>query len=335
MWTNGASIQILYDFKNELRDSFMHETPSPIYGGNGYMNSLDGGTSDSLIENNIFWFGNKTNVMRGAGGGNVFAYNYGDDAFGYTYADTPEAGINTGHLVGPQMELVEGNYSQNYKGDSYWGNTFYITVFRNWFSAHRAAAHELATYTNTTSCGGGLVQTYGDYAGVAAIDLQAYSYYHSIIGNILGRSGQSLLTEPAPACVGPQTGFVEQITTTAQYNGSGANPFVMWQIGVDKVYNDGTTFVDSTINTQIRTANWDWMTQTEKCFDKSPWTTTGNTTDQGCSGVTLPASFYLSAKPSFFGAYPWPWVDPTTGTTYTLPAKYCFEHGQMPTCIHS
>ena len=60
---------------------------------------------------------------------------------------------------------------------------------------------------------------------------------------------------------------------------------------------------------------------------------TGGTTDLGCSGVTVPNSFYLQAKPVFFGTNQWPWVDPTTGTTYTLPAKYCFENNKMPTCL--
>jgi len=36
---------------------------------------------------------------------------------------------------------------------------------------------------------------------------------------------------------------------------------------------------------------------------------------------TIPTSFYLTSAPAFFNGYTWPWVDPTTGTTYTLPAK--------------
>jgi hypothetical protein len=36
---------------------------------------------------------------------------------------------------------------------------------------------------------------------------------------------------------------------------------------------------------------------------------------------------YLSSKPAFFGSNPWPWVDPTTGTVQTLPAKARFDAG--------
>ena len=36
---------------------------------------------------------------------------------------------------------------------------------------------------------------------------------------------------------------------------------------------------------------------------------------------------YLSAKPAFFGASPWPWVDPLAGRTYVLPAKARWDTG--------
>ena len=41
--------------------------------------------------------------------------------------------------------------------------------------------------------------------------------------------------------------------------------------------------------------------------------------------MTIPDSLYLTSKPAFFGANPWPWVDPTTGKTSTLPAKARFD----------
>ena len=42
---------------------------------------------------------------------------------------------------------------------------------------------------------------------------------------------------------------------------------------------------------------------------------------------TIPNSMYLTSAPAFFGSNTWPWVDPTTGTTYTLPAKARFDAG--------
>ena len=237
-----------------------------------------------------------------------------------SYPDSPEAGINAGHRTAGHLELLEGNYSHNFKGDDFWGSQIFITAFRNWISQHRAAHPPLNTYTS-----GGC--PYGDYNGSAraAVDLQAGSYYNEFVGNVLGTSGQTLLK--STACDPAQTAFLVQVTTGAQYNTAGdANDVPVWQIGVQQTAS-GFSFVDTSINTITRTANWDWFTKAMHCYG------TGGTTDLSCSGVTVPDSFYLSAKPVFFGTQTWPWVDPTTGTTYTLPAKYCFEHSKMPTCL--
>jgi hypothetical protein len=329
-WSVGSDIGFYRTFRNVLRDSFVHETPDPNPGGAGYLNTITNGGSENLIENNIFWYGNKVNTMRATGGGNVFAYNYTDDSFGSTYPDSAEAGINAGHYTTPHLELLEGNYSHNFKGDSYWGNSIYITMLRNWISQHRASHSPLDTYAyNDGHC----PHDYGDYNGLAraAVDVQAYSFYQNFIGNVLGTNGQQLLTEPSGCQLGPQTAFVLQTTTKAQwYMAASQNAVIMWQIGSYQATLNNTgswTFVDTTIDTQLRNGNWDWMTKAQH------WYGTGGTADGGATPVTIPNSFYLTSKPAFFGSQKWPWVDPTTGATYTLPAKYCFEHNKMPTCL--
>ena len=81
-WSTGDSVSLTETFDNVVRDSFIHETPQPVPGGAGYLMSINTAASGNLVENNIMWYGNKVNVMPVAGGGNVFAYNYTDDAFG-------------------------------------------------------------------------------------------------------------------------------------------------------------------------------------------------------------------------------------------------------------
>ena len=320
-WSFGDSVSLTETFRGVIRDSFVHETSNPSPGGAGYLTSINTGASENLVENNIFWYGNKVNVMPVSGGGNVFAYNYTDDAFGATYPGSPEAGINAGHRTTGHLELLEGNYSHNFKGDGFWGGQIFITAFRNWISQHRAAHPPLNTYTS-----GGC--PYGDYNGGsrAAVDLQAGSYHNNFVGNVLGMSGQQLLPA-APGCYPPQTAWMVQVTTTADWDAQQANNNVpVWQIGGEQT-GSGFAFVPTMIDTITRTANWDWYTQAMHCYGA------GGTTDLGCAGVVVPNSFYLASKPAFFGKNSWPWVDPTTGTTYTLPAKYCFEHDEMPTCL--
>ena len=349
-WSQGG-IQMTATFRSVLRDSFLHETPDPTPGGLGYMMAIDGGASENLVENNISWYGNKEDVIRISGAGNVVAYNYMDDAFDETNPDQPEAGVNSAHLTTSYLTLLEGNYSQNFKGDAYWGNSIYITAFRNWLSQKRAAHAPLNTYYTT---GNNCNEPYGDYQGFSrgAVDLQAGSYYNNIVGNVLGTSGQSLLTEPSGHSLSPcypaQAGWVLQVTTASDWTTINSGNYVpIWMIGAYQAtvnQNGGTytfsdcsgsvtvpsgggwTFDHCTINTITRTANWDWNTSAEHCYG------TGGITDLGCSGITVPASFYLISAPPFFGSHTWPWVNPATGAVATLPAMYCFQHGEMPTC---
>jgi hypothetical protein len=66
------------------------------------------------------------------------------------------------------------------------------------------------------------------------------------------------------------------------------------------------------ISTALRDGNFDWVTSTQK------WQSTAS---------SLPDSLYMKVKPAFFGKNSFPWVDPTTGATYTLPAKARFDAG--------
>src|SRR5207244_9461699 len=109
-------------YRSELRDSYIHETPDPNPGGAGYLAGLAFGAADNLFENNIMWYGNKVIVVRGSGGGNVIGYNYMDDAFGSTYPNLPEPGINAGHFTTPHMELQIGRASCRERAESWGGD---------------------------------------------------------------------------------------------------------------------------------------------------------------------------------------------------------------------
>jgi chitodextrinase len=307
-WSVGTSVGFYSTYRSELRDSYIHETPDPSPGGGGYQSGLAFGSSDNLFENNIMWNGNKEIVMRATGGGNVIAYNYMDDSFGASYPELGEAGLNAGHYTTPHMELLEGNYSQNYKGDSFWGNSIDITVFRNWLSDLRAAAAPLNTYSYQG-------YPYGDYENRYAVDIQAHSFRQNFVGNVLGMQNQQLLSYHGGSYDIAQTGWVYE-----NFNNfpSDTTP-VMWEIGSEQDPN-GWTWVANTYQTQLRQGNWDWVTRAQTWYTNPIGATgTGTGTSQ-----TIPNSLYLTSKPAFFGSNPWPWVDPSTGATFTLPAKVRF-----------
>jgi hypothetical protein len=327
-WSVGTNVGLYLTFRSEVRDSYIHETPDPNPGGAGYMMGLNFGAADNLVENNIIWYGNKEIVVRGTGGGNVVAYNYMDDSFGSTYPHSSEGGLNAGHYTTPHMELLEGNYAQNYVGDSYWGNSINITVFRNWLSALRGAHAPLNNYTITLENGCNL--KYGDYSNRFAVSVSAYSYGTNFVGNVLGTSNQRLLGYDSHSCFADhQTGWAYENLD----NSLAATIVPMWVMGADQshVNIDGNwAWVNNTFQTQLRQGNWDWVTR------KQSWNGIGGMGAPGAgSPRPIPDSLYLTAAPPFFGNNRWPWVDPATGTTYRLPAKYCFEHNQMPTCLQN
>jgi hypothetical protein len=312
-WSTGTSVGFYGTFRSVLRDSYIHETPDPNPGGAGYLVGLNWGASDNLIENNVMWSGNKTIVMRATGGGNVVAYNYMDDAYGSAYPNSPEAGLNAGHYTTPHMELLEGNYSHNYKGDSFWGNSIYITVFRNHLSGLRAAHPPLDTYKHG-------VYPYMDLQGRTAVDIQAHSYYTNLVGNVLGFRGQSLLSYNEGGYAYAQRSWLYEELGDFAKNGE----VPMWTIGSQQA--GGWIWVPTTYQTQLREGNWDWVTRSQR------WHGIGGAVGSG-KPQSIPESLYLTAKPAFFGSNPWPWVDPSNGAVSTLPAKYCFEHREIPTCL--
>ncbi|HTC53363.1 MAG TPA: right-handed parallel beta-helix repeat-containing protein [Steroidobacteraceae bacterium] len=125
-----------------------------------------------------------------------------------------------------------------------------------------------------------------------AAGLMRYTNYMSFVGNVLGIKGVTTAAN----------GYVDETARKAP---------TIWFIG----WNDASPYVpDPTVaKTVIRDGNWDWFLSQQTWLNSPP--------------ASLPDSLYLSCKPAFMGANTWPWVDPKTGTTYTLPAKARYDAG--------
>ena len=83
-------------------------------------------------------------------------------------------------MTTPHYELFEGNEAFNIDADARWGNSVYITFFRNHATGVRRSL-------------GGLNLT--DQMHRRAIGLGAGHYWYTFVGNVLGYPGMS----PAPA----------------------------------------------------------------------------------------------------------------------------------------
>lgn len=174
--SSGAAIHLYRSLRCVVRDSYFHETINPNPGGAGYGIDVSTASADNLIENNISWAFNKVILMRASGGGNVIAYNYMDDGYGAGYKGYPETGINASHMTTPHFELFEGNQSWHMGGESRWGNSIYITFFRNHATMSRRSV-------------GGLGLT--DSTNRRAVSVAAGHYWYNFVGNVLGSPGMT------------------------------------------------------------------------------------------------------------------------------------------------
>ena len=185
----GTAVGLYGTYRSEIRDSYIHSTDDPNPGGAGYLTGMHYGSADNLIENNILWRGNKLIVMRASGGGNVIAYNYFEDGYGDGYHNIPEVGLNAAHYTTPHMELLEGNQAFNAVGESYWGNSVYITMYRNHITGARRDVSRI-----------GLT----DEVLRRIVVLDKHSYHYNIVGNVLGTPDMRLQ--------GPQQRFIVEGT---------------------------------------------------------------------------------------------------------------------------
>lgn len=137
--------------------------------------------------------------------------------------------------------------------------------------------------------------------GVWAEEIDVTNRFTSSIGNLLGTAGKH--------------------TTYQSIPGSHNDNFVVYKVGVPPTAYGWPDDAD-TWGTFYRHLDYDTVT------DSISYNSTN-------ADVTLPSSLYLTAKPSFFGAMPWPPYNPTNHTlaqmSYTnIPAGYRAVYGVDP-----
>jgi len=276
----GAHVNLLHAYRCEVRDSYFHHASTITAGGGAYGINLTNQSSDNLVENNIFVFLNKPVLTSASGGGNVFGYNYVDNATTAVGPGWQENGIDGSHEAFSHFELFEGNWAVNIGTDETHGNSGWMTFFRNYASGLNSAP------------------PVPDFENVRAAGVDGYNREHTFVGNVLGQSGWVVSGhKPVYECTSDACG-----TAAAVYRiGTNVN-------GIGGQWDDGTA-----LRLLYRHGNWDSVSKAVV------W-------DPSNSNHTLPSSLYLSAKPAFFGADPWPWVGPDVQPMVgTLPAKKRYD----------
>jgi PKD repeat protein len=155
------------------------------------------------------------------------------------------------------------------------------------------SSHNVAFRNRLTGSFGSLTES------IIAVDVNTGQNHISIIGNILGTAGE---------------GFIYEKAWPASY---GYNDFLIYRLG----YAYGSTATSpfggtDTATTILRHGNYDVVNN--------------SIIYNGSDIQTLPSSFYLASKPSWFGSLSWPAIGPDVSEYVTdIPAKWRWDQFKM------
>ena len=304
-----AHVELQESGRITVADNYFYLTQNAVQQSYG-VESLN--SSDDLIQNNVLQFIAAPLMMNGSCSGCVIAYNFAiNDLFtastGYVQASTNQ------HTAGIDMLLYEGNIAPQFYADNFHGTHNLVTVFRNEFIGNDGACYNGTPPHGESACNNNQV----------AMDIRAYSRFYNLIGNVLGQSGTS--------------------------NGYQSGSAPIYRIGGGNSANGVTVPLDSLVaSTLMRWGNYDVVTAAVRwCGNSSNpgWTTTCGGTSEVPTGLSkyanavpartsLPASFYLSAKPAWWpSGTAWPPIGPDVtggnvagvgGHVSTIPAQDCY-----------
>jgi hypothetical protein len=261
----------------EIRESVSWDAPA--HGPNGSGIIFYSRVSSSLVEDNIIYRCFPGVEINNGSGGNVIAYNFMED--NYTDSGLMGVSFDCNHGAHTCMELYEGNVGSMFQSDGYYGSASHITLFRNRFHGTNP------TLTLNSKC----------------VDLDRWSQYFNVVGNVLGTGGVSVLYDPVDS-FGHQTAVIYRLGFPHMGNNS-------WHDS--RPPSTASDALDTRVrSTLIRHGNYDYVTKT------TVW-------DPNITDHTSPASLYLTNKPPWFGALPWPPIGPDrTPMAGIIPAQARF-----------
>lgn len=258
---------------SEIRSNYIYGSSSSA---DGYAIRLNADNSSVLVEDNIlgdcFY-----SIIASQHAGCVFAYNYSTNSWiNNGYVGITSA-FNANHGPHALMSLWEGNVGSGWVNDGYHGSGSHQTLFRNYFPS---------------------VQNIYSNAHHAVLDLRRWSYYHVVVGNVLGADWATNHAKYYYEAT-------EAEWDSVPYDDNGT----IWRNGFYQTPWDAK--VSATL---YRAYNWD------------AWT-------QGVADgtITIPSSLFRSERPSWFGGVAWPPIGPdVAGLRNKIPAEYRFYGEVVP-----
>lgn len=318
--TSGMPIRLNATYRCVVRDSHVHNSYSYGFGQDNYGIVLACGAADNLVEDNTVRFLNKPVLFNNSGGGNVVGYNYADNSWscdGNNDDGFQEVNIDC-HCAFPHMELMEGNWAPHMGATTTHGNAGYLTYFRNYASSQwtpSVAGQPMSAIVWS--------QPFApQYANVAGLDFPDTDLKMTVIGNVLGSTGDSSLGLPADLGT-TSTGQGSPAATSQVYTSADGSQLAIFLV-------DQTNVAWTSL---WLTGNFDTVNK------KVMWNASTLTANLPASTQALPASLYYAKKPGWWPAgSAWPWVGPELSPKVgALPAQaraaaFSYVNASDPSC---
>lgn len=267
-FADNAHMYMYFDTHCEVRNSYFHDGYNHGPGQTDNQLNIAYKTSASLIINNIFWRQHVSVMFERGSSGNVLAYNFMSGNYHQAQLSWHQSDIDF-HGAHPMMNLLEGNADDFVQVDDYWGSSSHTTIFRN----YAGGAHQYVPPLNAR----GALQIgsaiWEDGGNDFAYDVNDLQNYNNLVGVIAGNSHTKSAGD-AGVKVSPASGFNNGVCIRYGYDGSNdasVNPNTVFP----------TTFIHGVYDCQAGTFTW----------------------DSAHPDHTLPASFFLSSKPTWWDPY--------------------------------
>lgn len=305
-YTDADHVFVNWSYFGEISDNYFSNAILHTSGTYDSCVQLALKTSGFLVQNNIFERLHYSLILEGGTSGNVIAYNYMEGNFDQNSNSAVMASVNT-HGSHPMFNLVEGNVGMQVYYDSVWGTSSHNTAYRNWLQGSSALCSPLNAGRSAVTCN---TKTY-PFQASRAVQASYLATNTNYVGNVIGSASQSALT------CWSTCGFADSIQWSS--NRSYDSAAYGWSFGYGELSDDDSWALDNSASY----AN---------AFQHGNY---GNISGQIVwqSGVThtLPASFYLPAKPSWWGSLAYPAIGPDVtggpgpgGHAALIPAQNCY-----------
>lgn len=287
---NGDYVKFYWAFRNAVMFNYFDDGDNHGPGSDNQAVTVGAHSSGNWVVDNIFVRTENTVLYNIGSSGNVFAHNYATGNYGQPTSIV--AGMES-HSAHEQFNLLEGNIDPQHWLDVGHGSTSQQTSFRNWWVGTNLFCGSANT-KSTVNCS----SPAWAYEYPGAVRDESISTYTNFIGDVV--ASQALMNLSGSK-------FAIKKWNTAVNSGGAGGDKIGLRFGYTLQNDSGGNSFDST--TAFDTS---FIHGVYNFID-------GSTTWSGALTHTLPSSFYLAGKPSWWGTVPYPGIGPDI-TGGTVPA---------------